>query len=100
PNGAPLDQTSSAGDHQHTALSGSNRERGLDRVVALLAHLHHVGRPVRIGDLARALSAPRSTVYSLVKTLTDASLLETVGTNGEVFFGKSMYFYGMDYLRA
>ena len=97
-----MDQTSPSSDPQtaEKALASSNRERGLDRVIALMAHLHRVGRPVRVGDLARALAAPRSTVYSLVKSLTDASLLETVGPNGEVFFGKSMYFYGMDYLRA
>jgi DNA-binding IclR family transcriptional regulator len=99
-----LDQTSPSGDHRASekaaALSGSNRERGVDRVVALLAHLHHVGRPVRIGELARALGAPRSTVYALVKTLTEALLLETVGSNGEIFFGKTLYFYGMGYLRA
>jgi DNA-binding IclR family transcriptional regulator len=99
-----LDQTPSSGDHRNAAkaapLSGSNRERGLDRVIALLAHLHHVARPVRIGDLARALRAPRSTVYSLVKILIDASLLENAGPNGEIFFGKSLYFYGMGYLRA
>jgi DNA-binding IclR family transcriptional regulator len=92
-----LDQISSPDHHQK---AGSSRERGLDRVVALLAHLHHVGRPVRIGELARALDAPRSTVYSLVKTLTDASLLENAGPNGEIFFGKTLYLYGMVYLRA
>jgi DNA-binding IclR family transcriptional regulator len=99
-----LDQTFPVGDHRDTmkvaALGGSGRERGLDRVIALLAHLHHVGRPVRIGELARALGAPRSTVYALVKTLTEASLLENVGTNGEIFFGKTLYLYGMGYLRA
>jgi DNA-binding IclR family transcriptional regulator len=94
-----LDQTSPSGAHP-AALGTPARERGLDRVIALLAHLHHVGRPVRIGELARALGAPRSTVYALVKTLTDASLLETVGANGEIFFGKTLYFYGMGYLRA
>lgn len=97
-----MDQTYPPGDHHPAAgsLSVSSRERGLDRVIALLAHLHQVGRPVRIGDLARALGAPRSTVYSLVKILVDASLLESVGPNGEIFFGKTLYFYGMGYLRA
>lgn len=77
----------------------ASRERGLDRVVELFAHLHRVGHPVSIGDLARALSAPRSTLYGLVRILTDAGLLESVGPRGEVFFGKSLYFYGMDFLR-
>lgn len=96
-----MDQTSPVGAERDTPpVSGATRERGLDRVIALLAHLHRIGQPVRIGDLARALDAPRSTVYSLVKTLTDASLLETVGANGEIFFGKALYLYGMGYLRA
>jgi DNA-binding IclR family transcriptional regulator len=95
-----LDQIPSSTPYPAATAGGSNRERGLDRVIDLLAHLHHVGRPVRIGDLARALSAPRSTVYALVKTLTDASLLESAGQNGEIFFGKTIYFYGMGYLRA
>jgi DNA-binding IclR family transcriptional regulator len=90
-----LDQTPSS-----KTATGASRERGLDRVIALLAHLHQVGQPVRIGELARALTAPRSTVYSLVKSLMDASLLESTGPNGEVFFGKAVYFYGMSYLRA
>ena len=75
------------------------RERGVDRLVALLAHLHHVGHAVRVGELARTLGAPRSTIYALVKTLIGAGLLEPVGQSGEVFFGKTAYFYGMDYLR-
>lgn len=94
PTGAPRDADKTA------SPSGSSRERGVDRVVALLAHLHQVGRPVRIGELARALKAPRSSVYALVKILTDAALLESVGPNGEIFFGKTTYFYGLDYLRA
>jgi DNA-binding IclR family transcriptional regulator len=95
-----LDQIPSSSPYQAATAGGPNRERGLDRVIDLLAHLHHVGRPVRIGDLARALKAPRSSVYALVKTLTDASLLESAGQNGEIFFGKTIYFYGMGYLRA
>ncbi|HEX4766471.1 MAG TPA: IclR family transcriptional regulator [Lichenihabitans sp.] len=83
----------------NASARGASRERGLDRVVELFAHLHRVGHPVGIGDLARALSAPRSTLYGLVRILTDAGLLESVGPRGEVFFGKSLYFYGMDFLR-
>lgn len=81
-------------------VRGGTRERSVDRLVALLAHLHRVGHPVRVGELARALSAPRSTTYALVKVLTEAGLLETAGPTGEVFFGKTAYFYGMDYLRG
>jgi DNA-binding IclR family transcriptional regulator len=75
-----------------------SRGRGIDRVVQLLDFLHHHGRPIRIGDLTRQLKAPRSSTYEIVRTLTEAGLLE-VGPDGRIFFGKSLYFYGVDYLR-
>ena len=76
----------------------ATRERGLDRTLDLLACLHRTGRSVRVADLARALGAPRSPIYWLVKVLTEAGLLES-GNGGEIFFGKTLYFYGMAYLR-
>jgi DNA-binding IclR family transcriptional regulator len=74
------------------------RGRGIDRVLRLLDFLHRHGRPIRIGDLARQLDAPRSSTYEIVKRLTEATLLEA-GSDGSIFFGKSLYFYGTDYLR-
>ena len=74
------------------------RGRGIDRVVELLDFLHRHGRPIRIGDLARRLNAPRSSTYEIVRTLAEAALLET-GADGRIFFGKALYFYGVDYLR-
>lgn len=71
----------------------------MTRVIDLLAHLHDVGRPIRIGELAKSLKAPRSTVYELVGLLTEAGLLEQTDAGGSVFFGRKLYFYGMDYLR-
>jgi DNA-binding IclR family transcriptional regulator len=81
-----------------TSSPGPTRERGIDRVVLLLQFLHRHGRPIRIGDLARSLDAPRSSTYDIVKTLTQSGLLETM-PDGSVFFGKTLYFYGVDYLR-
>lgn len=75
------------------------RERGTVRAVQLLEQLHRTGRPTRVGDLARALGAPRSSTYELVGLLTEAGLLETVSPEGEVFFGPTLYVYGLDYLR-
>ena len=77
---------------------GPARERGIDRVVQILDFLHRHGRPLRVGDLARSLDAPRSSTYEIVRTLTQAGLLETMA-DGSVFFGKTLYFYGSDYLR-
>lgn len=76
------------------------RERGTDRLIQLLAALHREGRPVRVADLARSLGAPRSTIYALVAMLVEAGLLETIDDKGAVFFGKTLYFYGMDFLRG
>jgi DNA-binding IclR family transcriptional regulator len=76
----------------------SARGRGIDRVLDLLDFLHRHGRPIRIGDLAKELNAPRSSTYEIVKTLTEAALLE-IGPDNRVFFGKTLYFYGADYLR-
>lgn len=81
------------------ASGGQARERGVVRAVQLLDHLHRHGRPLRIGDLARGLDAPRSSTYELVKVLTEAGILEAATPQGEVFFGRRLYFYGLDYLR-
>ena len=74
------------------------RGRGIDRVVELLGFLHRHGRPIGIGDLARRLNAPRSSTYEIVRTLAEAALIETA-PDGKIFFGKALYFYGVDYLR-
>ena len=87
-------------DDQAAMQAGGSvaRERGIDRVLRLLDCLHQHGQPIRIGDLARAMKAPRSSTYEIVRTLAEAAILET-GTDGRIFFGKSLYFYGADYLR-
>lgn len=72
--------------------ASSRRARGIDRAIELLECLHAAHEPLRIGELARRLNAPRSTVYELVDRLLAAALLETCGERG-VFFGRSMHFY-------
>lgn len=87
-----------------SALTGqkqdqNSRERGIDRVLKLFAYLNDHGRPVRVADLPKALGAPRSTIYELVRVLTEAGLLEVTGEDNRVFFGKLMYLYGTNYVR-
>lgn len=77
----------------------TGRERGVDRVLKLFAFLNDHGRPVRVADLPKALGAPRSTIYELVRVLTDAGVLETSPDENKVFFGKLMYLYGANYIR-
>jgi len=75
------------------------RERGVDRVLKLFAFLNEYGRPVRVAELPKALGAPRSTIYELVRVLTEAGVLETSLDENKVFFGKLMYLYGANYIR-
>lgn len=76
-----------------------SRERGIDRVLKLLAFLNESGRPVRLADLPKALGAPRSTIYELVRMLTDSGILQLSGEDNKVYFGKLIYLYGINYLR-
>jgi len=76
------------------------RERGIDRVLKLFAYLNSRGRPVRVAELPKALGAPRSTIYEIVRSLTETGMLELSGTdNNKVFFGRTIYLYGISYLR-
>lgn len=75
------------------------RERGVDRILQILDHLHRSGEGMRVGALAKALNAPRSSTYVLINDLTEAGLLEVTGEDGRIFFGKRMYLYGLNYIR-
>lgn len=75
------------------------RERSVDRILQILEFLHGHGEGIRIGALAKALNAPRSSTYTLVNDLTQAGLLEISGDDGRIFFGKRMYLYGLNYIR-
>lgn len=82
-----------------TKPAEGGRERGIDRVLKLFAYLNSAGRPVRQADLPKALGAPRSTIYELVATLSQSGLLEVTGADNKVYFGSSMYLYGISYFR-
>jgi len=75
------------------------RERSVNRILQIMEFLHQRGEGLRIGALARALNAPRSSIYGLVRDLTEAGLLETAAEDGHVFFGKKIYLYGLNYVR-
>lgn len=75
------------------------RERSVDRLVQIFEFLHAHGEGIRIGALAKALNAPRSSTYALINDLTEAGLLEISPEDSRVFFGKRMYLYGLNYIR-
>jgi DNA-binding IclR family transcriptional regulator len=93
-------------DEQTTASASApiaapvTRERGIDRVLTLFAYLNACGRPVRIADLPKALGAPRSTIYEIVRVLSDAGMVEVTGSDNRVYFGRAMYLYGSSYFRS
>jgi len=76
---------------------GAKRTRGIDRAIALLECLHAARQSLRIGELARRLGAPRSTVYELVERFTRAGILASYADNS-VFFGRAVHFYAAGYL--
>lgn len=93
-NGVTADKKASAKDGE----KATGRARGIDRVIALMEHLHRLRTPTRIADLARDTGTPRSTVYEIVNTLVEARWLELRDDDGTVYFGPAMHYYGSDYL--
>ena len=83
-----------------TPQPGGERQRGIDRVIGVLDLLLQQRRPMSAGDIARALGAPRSTVYEIVNRLLEARMLEVAGADGQVFFGRAMHLFGAAYLQA
>lgn len=74
-----------------------SRARGLDRAVKIFQLLHAVRRPMAIGEIAKRLKAPRSTVYEIVNLFLATDILEYAGDGSEVFFGRAVYLYANDY---
>ena len=76
---------------------GGERKRGIDRVIMLLEALLKHRAPARVGDIAKMINAPRSTTYEMVNSLLDAEMLENVGSEGHVYFGRAMHLFGWAY---
>jgi DNA-binding IclR family transcriptional regulator len=94
-----MESTSTAASNQGPSTSGGERERkrGIDRVILLLEALLRQRAPMRIGELSRVLDAPRSTTYEIVNRLIEADMLETVGPDGHVYFGRAIHLFGWAY---
>jgi len=84
------------GDATPQARDG-DRRRGIDRVIMLLEALLQHRAPMRAGDIARMIHAPRSTTYEIVNRLLEAEMLVSVGEEGHVYFGPAMHLYGAAY---
>lgn len=74
-----------------------SRARGVDRVINIFRQLHRAQQPMAMRDLIDATDAPRSSIYELVAILCEAGWLE-MNSDGNVFFGREMHYYGADYM--
>jgi DNA-binding IclR family transcriptional regulator len=83
-----------------TKTVAGDRQRGIDRVIALLDALLREHRPTKIGDIAKLIGAPRSTTYEIVARLVEADILEPCGANGQVYFGRAAHLFGRAYADA
>ena len=78
----------------------AERQSGIDRVIDLLEALLHLRAPTRLGELAKQMGAPRSTVYAIANRLIQADVLESVGDGGLIYFGKAVHLYGRAYAES
>lgn len=76
------------------------RQNGIDRLIEILDALLRLHAPVKVGDLAKHLGAPRSTLYAITSRLLEAGILETTGEEGAIYFGQAMHLYGRAYADA
>jgi DNA-binding IclR family transcriptional regulator len=79
------------------AAGSGGRARGLIRAVEIFQLLHAVQQPLPIGEIARRLRAPRSTIYEIVNLFLAADILEYTGDDSKVSFGRAIYLYANDY---
>jgi DNA-binding IclR family transcriptional regulator len=76
------------------------RQSGIDRAVEILDALLRTHTPTTVGDLAKQIGAPRSTLYSITNRLIEAGILEQAGDEGTVYFGQTAHLYGRAYADA
>ncbi len=81
-----------------TAKTKRTRTSALDRILQVLDFLQSNDAPATAYEIARAVGAPLSTVYTLAEDLIEKSILERFD-NGTVWFGHKLYHYGLTYSR-
>ncbi|MDR5886503.1 IclR family transcriptional regulator [Vreelandella janggokensis] len=75
------------------------KERGLERAFLILDYLCTISEPQRPIDIATGMGAPKSSIYELVGLLTTAGLLERTDSEGRVFLGRKLHYWGLNYLK-
>jgi DNA-binding IclR family transcriptional regulator len=80
-----------------SADSARARARGINRAVEIFQLLHAVRKPMSVGEIAKRLKAPRSTVYEIVNLFLAVEILEYAGAGSEIYFGRAVHLYAHDY---
>lgn len=75
------------------------KERGLERAFLILDYLCTASEPQRPIEIASGMRAPKSSIYELVGLLTAAGVLERTDTEGRVFLGRKLHYWGLNYLK-
>ncbi|MBS9403653.1 IclR family transcriptional regulator [Halomonas sp. TRM85114] len=65
----------------------------------ILDYLCTTSDPQRPIDIATGMGAPKSSIYELVGLLTTAGLLERTDSEGRVFLGRKLHYWGLNYLK-
>jgi len=76
-----------------------SRVSGIDRALQAIDHLYETGEPATPYTIAKAVGAPLSTVYSIIDSLVEKSVL-TRNADGTVWLGARLYHYGLAYARS
>ncbi|PCH81486.1 MAG: IclR family transcriptional regulator [Hyphomicrobiales bacterium] len=80
-----------------TTTTDTRRTRGLDRAFEILDHLRQRRKPLKPNEIAKEINAPRSSVYELINLLLRHGIVEHVGSSGQIFLGRKLYFLGTAY---
>jgi DNA-binding IclR family transcriptional regulator len=75
-----------------------SRTSGIDRALQILDHLQRVEQATTAYEIARAVGAPLSTIYSIIDDMVDKDLLNR-DANGLIWLGPRLYHYGLTYAR-
>lgn len=75
------------------------RTSGIDRALQIFDHLQRVEQAATAYEIARAVGAPLSTVYSIIDDLVEKELLDR-DANGLIWLGPRLYHYGLSYARS
>lgn len=83
-----------------TDLAKTKRTRtsALDRIMQVLDFLQNNDAPATAYEIARAVGAPLSTIYTLVEDLVEKDILDRF-EDGRLWFGHRLYHYGLTYSR-